>query len=67
MQAPCGRLLTRVVLYDLGRLSAYKDLKKLKRPFIERVKKGCTGQETIVTIYEQDTDNLLNNCTFEPE
>ena len=54
MQAPCGRLMTRVVLKDLGRSSSYKELKKLKKPLLERLKEGCSGQKTVVTIYKKD-------------
>lgn len=54
MQAPCGRLLTIIVLYGLGRLSYFKELRSLRKPFIERLKDGCAGQETVVTIYKQD-------------
>lgn len=58
MQAPCGRLLTLIVLKDLGKLSSYKELKSLRKPFIERLKDGCTGQKTVVTIYKQDSETI---------
>ena len=54
MQAPCGRLLTILVLKDLDRRSSYKDLKKLQKPFLDRLKEGCRGQETVVTVYKLD-------------
>ena len=54
MQAPCGRLLALVVLRDLGKLSSYNELKKLRKPFAERLKEGCAGQPTVVTIYRRD-------------
>lgn len=54
MQAPCGRLLTILVLYDLGKLSVYKDLKKLQKPLIQRLKEGCTRKQTVVTVYKKD-------------
>lgn len=54
MQAPCGRLLTIVVLYDLCQLSMYKELKKLRKPFKVRLKEGCVGQKTVVVVYKRE-------------
>lgn len=54
MQAPCGRLLTRVVLKDIGKSSAYNELKKLKKPFLQRLKDGCVPQKTVVTVYKSE-------------
>ncbi|MGN0188110.1 MAG: hypothetical protein ACI395_01215 [Candidatus Cryptobacteroides sp.] len=48
IQAPCGRLLTLVVLKDLGQLSAYKSLKLLRKPLKDRLKEGCSGSRTVV-------------------
>lgn len=48
MQAPCGRLLVRIVLEDLGISDEYKTLKKLRQPFFATVKKSCTPQKTVV-------------------
>ena len=53
MQAPCGRLLTILVLKDLDSRPSYKELKKLQKPFLDRLKEGCHGQETVVTVYKQ--------------
>lgn len=53
MQAPCGRLLTKLVLKDLDKTSSYTDLKKLGKPFIEFLKDGCRGQQTVVTVYKR--------------
>lgn len=54
MQAPCGRLLTILVLHDLGQMTMYAELKKLKKPFLQRLKEGCAGQETVVTVFKRD-------------
>ena len=59
MQAPCGRLLVILVLRDLGQQHMYKELKMLQKPFRERLKEGCTGQQTVVTVYKRDSDQNL--------
>lgn len=39
MQMPCGRLLTKVVLSDLGKKDEYRTIKKLYKPsFIQAIK-----------------------------
>lgn len=54
MQAPCGRLLTKIVLKDLGIREKYKELLVYKEPFIVSIKKGClpSSQKTIIYINE---------------
>ena len=37
MQMPCGRLLTKAVLKDLGKKSEYKNLIKYKTPFLKLI------------------------------
>ncbi len=51
MQAPCGRALARVVLNDLGCPERYKELKKLKKPLMQRL--DCKPLQTVVYINEQ--------------
>ena len=46
MQAPCGRLLTKAVLKDLGIKEKYKELCIYKTPFC--LKNNCTTQKTII-------------------
>ena len=53
MQAPCGRLLTILVLYDLGQVSRYNELRKLQKPLMERLREGCLHQQTVVTVYKK--------------
>jgi hypothetical protein len=53
MQAPCGRLLTILVLYDLGQVSRYKELKKLQSPLKNRLREGCIHQKTVITVYKR--------------
>jgi len=52
MQAPCGRLLTRVVLKDLGEKDRYKELLAYKLPLLESIKRGCVSQKTKIYINE---------------
>ena len=52
MQAPCGRLLTKVVLKDLGLEKRYKDLLIYKPSLIESIKKNCTPVKTTIYINE---------------
>lgn len=54
MQAPCGRLLTKSVLKDLGIQDKYKELLVYKDPFIVSMKKNClsSSQETKIYINE---------------
>lgn len=49
MEAPCGRLLTRVVLKDLGKREEYKNLKKYKRSILHFVCNECKGEPTVQT------------------
>ena len=50
MQAPCGRLLTKTVLYDLGKREAYRELKALEEPLPRRLRKACKPQKTTIYI-----------------
>lgn len=50
MQAPCGRLLVRTVLKDLGVPERYKELKKYKKSFFSSVKESCKPVKTTVYI-----------------
>lgn len=52
MQAPCGRLLTKAVLKDLGIRENYKELLVYKIPFLDSVKQNCVKQETKIYINE---------------
>ena len=50
MQAPCGRLLTKVVLKDLGLSNKYNELLIYKEPLFISIKNGCIKQETKIYI-----------------
>lgn len=50
MQAPCGRLLVRIVLNDLGQTHYYKFLLGTRIPLRESVKQNCQKKETKVYI-----------------
>ena len=52
MQAPCGRLLTKAVLKDLGIREKYNELIVYKEPLLVALKKGCVKQETKIYINE---------------
>ena len=52
VQAPCGRLLTKAVLKDLGIREKYKELLVYKIPFFDFVKQNCVKQETKIYINE---------------
>ena len=48
MQAPCGRLLVRVVLIDLHHSEIYPQLRSLRKPWRENLKTGCRPQPTVI-------------------
>ena len=51
MQAPCGRLLVKIVLKDLNKLDQYKNLNKYRVSFLSQIKqirKGCSQSKTII-------------------
>lgn len=53
MKAPCGRLITRAVLKEVGLKEKYKELKKYKPTIIETIKKGCEKPQAKVYINEE--------------
>lgn len=57
MQAPCGRLLVKIVLNDLNLSHEYNTLKKLKQPFITTLKNSCKSQKTIVYINKNNLES----------
>lgn len=60
MEAPCGRLLVRIVLKDLGMSSQYKQLVKFYyKPFWKYVKTNCKPQKTTVYINPNYEDKKL--------
>lgn len=61
MAAPCGRLVTRVALYKLGKSKEYKGLLKRRKPFFARIKSSCVPQK--VVIYSSDDFGNINNKT----
>lgn len=52
MQAPCGRLLTKAVLKDLGLKGRYKDLLLYKEPFLVSLKNNFKPVRTRIYINE---------------
>lgn len=53
MQMPCGRLLTKAVLKDLGKKSEYKNLIKYKTPFLKSIKNNFVPEKTVIYINEE--------------
>ncbi len=54
MNAPCGRLLVKAVLHDLGISKRYKELLVFRDPFLVSARKNCTPQETSIYINNED-------------
>ena len=53
MQAPCGRLVVRQVLRDLNKREEYKNILKLQKPLLERIRNNCTSPKTVIYINEE--------------
>jgi hypothetical protein len=53
MQAPCGRLVARFVLSELGKSHEYKELIKMKKPFLEAAKENCLPVKTVIYINKE--------------
>jgi hypothetical protein len=53
MQAPCGRLIVRQTLRDLHKPWKYKSLKKLQKPFLERLQNNCRPLKTVIYISKE--------------
>lgn len=52
MQAPCGRLVTKVVLKDLNQKEKYKELLIYKEPFLTSIKNNFKPTKTSIYINE---------------
>lgn len=52
MQAPCGRLMVRQALKDLGMPGEYKGLLKLRKPLRERLRMNCMPVKTVIYIHK---------------
>ena len=50
MQAPCGRLLVKIVLKDLDKSETYSELQKYRTSFCNEIKNGYKPQKTIIRI-----------------
>lgn len=63
MQAPCGRLIVKVVLKDLGESRQYKILKKRYNPSVKEclaaIKAGAKPKRTVVTMYSTNSEGRL--------
>jgi hypothetical protein len=54
MQAPCGRLIVRYVLRRLDKQEEYKELLKLQKPLLERLRNNCAPVKTVIYINKED-------------
>lgn len=50
MQAPCGRLLARIVLRDLGCPERYAELRRLRKPLGARLRECGRPQRTVIYV-----------------
>lgn len=50
MQAPCGRLLARIVLHDLGCPERYAELRRLRKPLGARLRECGRPQRTVIYV-----------------
>lgn len=58
MEAPCGRLLTKIVLKDLKQSSKYKTLKAKQKSYFAQLEKFCSSTKTkVYTSKDYETDN----------
>lgn len=55
MQAPCSRLMVRYVLKIMNKRDEYKNLLKLKKPFVENMREGCIQTNTVIYFNEEKT------------
>lgn len=53
MQAPCGRLLVKVVLEDLDMQDRYSELQYLRQSFWHNLKSGCKSKKTVIYYPEE--------------
>lgn len=62
MQAPCGRLLVKVVLEDLGHPEYYSTLLKLRLPLWKQIKRNLSPKTTIyINPLYQDQNGTTEN------
>jgi len=57
MQAPCGRLLIRLVLKDMGCPERYAELVPLRKSLKQRLSDGCRPQKTVIYINDKAIQN----------
>ncbi len=54
MQAPCGRLVVRIVLSELDKSNEYRNLLKLKKSTLTNIKENCKPIKTVVYIKDEE-------------
>lgn len=50
LDAPCGRLLVRIVLRDLGEERRYREIRKTRKGFWRLDRNACRGQRVVVRV-----------------
>lgn len=56
MQAPCGRLLVRIVLKDLGMAGKYRMLKQYQRPLWKVIMDNMSNRKVVTYIREEKNE-----------
>lgn len=57
MQAPCGRLLAKIVLKDLGREEEYLQLKKLQKTYWTGITDRWKKNRGAILVYRRNPEN----------
>lgn len=57
MTAPCGRLLVKIALKDLGETKRYKELAQYRHPIKEEIRKCLKPQTTKIIIHQAKTNH----------
>jgi hypothetical protein len=55
MQVPCGRLVVRQTLKNLNKLEEYKNILKMEKPLLERLRENCLPSKTVIYINEESS------------
>lgn len=63
MEAPCGRLLTKKVLNDLGMSEQYKRLKEIRKPLLQRIVAGFKRENKRTVVHILSIEDKKNDNT----
>lgn len=59
MQAPCGRLLTKLVLRDLGKANEYQNLKSMRKSIFQIMKENYKRKPVIIHFADENKANVI--------